>query len=326
MRNHDRSVTSSAAHRLPGAIAMDLLERERCLADLSEWLRGAAERGGCIALVAGEAGIGKTTLVQEFSRQQSEIRVLWGACDALFTPRPLAPLHDIARQAKGALLRAVNSGTNRDEIFAAALDELEREKALVVFEDMHWADEATLDLLKFLGRRIHRTNAMLALTYRDDEVGPRHPLRYLIGDLPRASVHRMSLPPLSESAVAQLASRAERPSKGLHGLTGGNPLFVTEVLAAAADTVPATVRDAVVARAARLSPAAREIAELVCAVPGKLNSGCWSKRPGWMRRVSRVAWASAWCVMRMILWPIGTSLSGAQWETRFPRLVCRVCT
>jgi DNA-binding CsgD family transcriptional regulator len=248
---------------------MELLERERYLADLAQWLHSAAVRGGCIALVAGEAGIGKTTLVQEFCRQMGETRILWGACDALFTPRPLAPLHDIVRQTKGALLTAVNSGASREEIFTATLDELEREKALVVFEDMHWADEATLDLLKYLGRRIHRTHAMLAITYRDDEVGPRHPLRYVIGDLPRASVHRMSLPPLSESAVAQLASRAERPAKGLHGLTGGNPLFVTEVLAAAADTVPTTVRDAVLARAVRLSPAAREIAEIVCVVPGK---------------------------------------------------------
>jgi len=251
------------------AHSMELLERERCLADLAEWLRAAAERGGCVALVAGEAGIGKTALIQAFAEQQSETRVLWGACDALFTPRPLAPLYDIARQTKGALLAAVNSGATRDKIFTAALDELEREKALVVFEDMHWADEATLDLLKYLGRRINRTHVMLAVTYRDDEVGRRHPLRHLIGDLPRASVHRMSLPPLSESAVAQLARRAERPWQGLHSLTGGNPLFVTEVLAAAADTVPSTVRDAVLARALRLTPAAREIAELVCVLPRK---------------------------------------------------------
>jgi DNA-binding CsgD family transcriptional regulator/tetratricopeptide (TPR) repeat protein len=248
---------------------MELLERDRCLAELTEWLHAATERGGCIALVAGEAGIGKTALVQEFSKSQRETRVLWGACDALFTPRPLGPLHDIARQTKGALLTAVNSGATRDEIFTAALDELERESALVVFEDMHWADEASLDLLKYLGRRIHRTHAMLVVTYRDDEVTPRHPLRYVIGDLPRASVRRMPLSPLSESAVAQLASRAERSSKGLYALTGGNPLFVSEVLAVAADIVPATVRDAVLARAARISPAAREIAELVSVVPGK---------------------------------------------------------
>src|ERR1700689_84830 len=192
---------------------MELLERDRYLADLTAWFGAAAEREGCIALLRGEAGIGKTVLLQEFAKRQRETRVLWGACDALFTPRPLAPLHDIAGQTKGALLTAVNSGASRDAIFTAALEELEREKTLVVFEDMHWADEATLDLLKYLGRRVHRTHVMLAVTYRDDEVGPRHPLRHVIGDLPRAGVRRMFLPPLSESAVARLASLAKRPSK-----------------------------------------------------------------------------------------------------------------
>jgi DNA-binding CsgD family transcriptional regulator len=251
---------------------MELLERERNLADLTAWFGAVAHGGGCIALVRGEAGVGKSVLLQKFSEQQRDARVLWGACDALFTPRPLAPLHDIARQAQGALLTAFNSGANREAIFAAALDELEGTQALVVFEDMHWADEATLDLLKYLGRRIHRTHALLAVTYRDDEVGPRHPLRFVIGDLPRAHTFHMPLSPLSEPAVAQLATRAGRPSKDLHGITGGNPLFVTEVLAGAADTVPVTVRDAVLVRALRLSPAAREIAELVCVVPGKAES------------------------------------------------------
>ena len=248
---------------------MELLERERCLADLTAWLGAATDREGCIALVRGEAGVGKTVLLQEFARRQRETRVLWGACDALFTPRPLAPLYDIARQIKGALLTAVISGANRDEIFTAALDELERGKALVVIEDMHWADEATLDLLKYLGRRIHRTRAMLVATYRDDEVGSRHPLRFVIGDLPRANTVRMSLSPLSEPAVVQLAMRAGRPSKDLYRVTGGNPLFVTEVLATVGGAVPVNVHDAVLARAARLSPAAREIAELVSVVPGK---------------------------------------------------------
>jgi predicted ATPase len=173
---------------------MQLLERERYLCELAEWL-AAARSGGRIALIGGEAGIGKTSLMQEFARQQRKIRVLWGACDSLFTPRPLAPLHDIARQTQGALSLAVTASSSRDAIFNAALDELERADALVVFEDMHWADEATLDLLKFLGRRIHRTKVLLVITYRDDEVGSRHPLRSLIGDLPRASTHRTLLSP-----------------------------------------------------------------------------------------------------------------------------------
>jgi DNA-binding CsgD family transcriptional regulator len=248
---------------------MELLEREQSLAELTEWLSGAAERGGCVALVHGEAGIGKTALIERFSKQQSTARVLWGACDALFTPRPLGPLHDIARQTQGALLTAVNSRGNRDAIFTAALDELERTATLVVFEDMHWADDATLDLLKYLGRRINRTHAMLVVTYRDDEVGPQHPLRSVIGDLPRTSTRRLPLAPLSEAAVTHLAAQAGRPSKGLHKITAGNPFFVTEVLASAADTIPVTVREAVLTHVAKLSPAAREIAELVCMVPGK---------------------------------------------------------
>jgi len=184
---------------------MELLERRLYVAELGEWLAAASERGGCIALVGGEAGIGKTALLQEFSKQQRKTRVLWGACDSLFTPRPLAPVHAIARQTQGALLAAVDSGASRDVIFTAVLDEMEKSPSLIVFEDMHWADEATLDLVKFLGRRIHRTRAMLAATYRDDEVGPRHPLRLVIGDLPRASTRRMLLSPLTESAVEHLA-------------------------------------------------------------------------------------------------------------------------
>jgi DNA-binding CsgD family transcriptional regulator/tetratricopeptide (TPR) repeat protein len=247
---------------------MRLLERAQCLVDLAEWLGAATKQGGCVALVHGEAGIGKTALLQEFSKEQRG-RVLWGACDALFTPRPLGPLHDIARQTQGALFTALTAGSGRDAIFSAALDELERSDTLVIFEDMHWADEATLDLLKYLGRRIARTRGMLVVTYRDDEVGPRHPLQSVIGDLPRGATHRMLLPPLSESAVAQLASAAGRAAKGLHDVTGGNPFFVTEVLAARGDSVPVTVREAVLAHAAKLSAAARDIAELVSVVPGR---------------------------------------------------------
>src|SRR5579863_1224925 len=250
---------------------MELLEREQWLTDLTDWLASAAVHGGCTALVAGEAGIGKTALLQTFAQRQKGVRVLWGACDALFTPRPLAPLHDIARQTQGRLSATLGSGARPDLIFTAALDEFERMKTLVVIEDVHWADEATLDLLKYLGRRIHRTHAMLAVTYREDELGPQHPLRLVVGDLPRASTHRISLAPLSEAAVAQLASQAGRSVAGLHGVTGGNPFFVTEALATTGDRVPPTVRDAVLARAARLSPAARQIAELVGLVPGRIE-------------------------------------------------------
>lgn len=268
-----RSSIDALALLSPGAkiSPMELLERERYLSDLTEWL-ATARRGGGIALVGGEAGIGKTSLMQEFARQQHKARVLWGACDSLFTPRPLAPLYDIARQSQGALLTAVTASTSRDAIFNAALDEFERAEALVVFEDMHWADEATLDLLKFLGRRIQRTKVLLVITYRDDEVGTRHPLRTVLGDLPRAHTHRTFLSPLSEGAVAELAKQAGRGTVDLHRITGGNPLFVTEVLAESTTSVPATVRDAVLGRAAKLSPNARAIAEVVSVIPAKTEA------------------------------------------------------
>ena len=251
---------------------MELLERKKSLAELTDWLRRAIEGPGCIALLGAEAGIGKTALLQEFAKAPLRARVLWGGCDALFAPRPLGPLYDIARQTQGELLATITSNANREVIFAAALGELERTQTLLVFEDMHWADEATLDLLKYLGRRVQRTRAMLAVSYRDDEVGPRHPLRFVIGDLPRSATHRMSLLPLSEPAVAQLARQAGQQSADLHRITGGNPFFVTEALAAVADTVPVSVRDAVLTRAMRLTPDARKIAELACVVPGRTES------------------------------------------------------
>jgi predicted ATPase len=251
---------------------MELLERDSSLTTLNQWLLAIATRGGCNVLIGGEAGIGKSALVHAFARGQSALRVLSGGCDDLFTPRPLSPLHDIARQAQGRLLAVLGTGARRDDIFSAALDELERTPTLMVIEDAHWADEATLDLLTYLGRRVNRTHSMILISYRDDEVGPRHPLRAVIGELPRACTHRHFLTPLSESAVAELARRAGRAAGALHAVTGGNPLFLTEVLAAGTEAVPTTVSDAVLARAARLTPAAREIAERVCVVPGRTEA------------------------------------------------------
>src|SRR5215469_5731349 len=131
----------------PQGIAMLLLERDKQLALLARWHDATATRGGCITLVTGEAGIGKTALVSEFARRRGPaIRVLWGSCDPLSTPQPLGPLRDVGRQVGGALLDAVTQGTSRERIFAAVIDELERpgKPLVLVIEDMHWADDATL--------------------------------------------------------------------------------------------------------------------------------------------------------------------------------------
>src|SRR5580698_7233216 len=210
---------------------MHLLEREIYLDALNTGFAGLAQGSGCIALVSGEAGIGKTALIQEFTAERRKAaRVYWGGCEALFTPHPLAPLHDIARQAGGGLPAIVASAANRDVIFHATIDHLGRglKATIVVFEDVHWADEATLDLIKFLGRRVRNLPVMLIISYRDDEVGVHHALRTVIGDLPFALLTRVSLPSLSEVAVRTMALRMGREATDLCRVTGGNPFFVTE--------------------------------------------------------------------------------------------------
>src|SRR5947209_17769878 len=144
---------------------MELLEREQFLDELEAILDDVAAGNGRLVLVSGEAGIGKTSLVERFA-ETHQARVLWGACDALFTPRPLGPLYDIAHQTQGNLLALLEEEAQRASIFSAALDEMAagRVPSITVIEDAHWADEATLDLLKFLGRRITRLNVMLVVT------------------------------------------------------------------------------------------------------------------------------------------------------------------
>lgn len=253
---------------------MELLERERFLETLTSTLGRAATDGGRTVLVSGDAGIGKTALVEHFARaNRQRARVLWGGCDALFTPRPLGPLYDIAHQANPDLLKLLEAQAPRPSLFGAFFDDLRgsRGPAIVIFEDVHWADEATLDLIKFLGRRIQQTRTMFIITYRDDEVSTGHPLRSVLGELPSSAVTRLSLVPLTEAAVAALARRAHRPVEGLYAATGGNPFFVTEALASPAEAVPMTVRDAVLARTRRLSPAAREVLDLASVVPGRIE-------------------------------------------------------
>ncbi|HEX7146381.1 MAG TPA: AAA family ATPase, partial [Actinomycetota bacterium] len=248
---------------------MDLLERASLLDELGAAL-GATATGGCVALVAGEAGMGKSALVRRFAeRHSADARFLLGACDPLLTPRALGPLHDLGRQTGGRLAALLAAGSPREQLFAGLLDELDRGAGpqVVVVEDAHWADEATLDLLVFLGRRIERTRALLIVTYRDDELAVDHPLRGVVGRLPPEAVRRLRLLPLSEAAVAELARRAGRPAAGLRSLTGGNPLLVTEVLAAADAGVPLTVRDLVLARFGGLPADAQEVVRLVAVVP-----------------------------------------------------------
>ena len=219
-------------------------------------------------LVGGEAGIGKTALVQAFCLGLASARVLSGACEALQTARPLGPLVDIASETGGELEWLVERGSGPVDVLAALLGELRRQPpSVLVIEDLNRADGATLDLVRLLARRIESVPALVVLTYRDDEVGRTDPLRRALGELPPAAITRLQLEPLSECAVGDLARPYDVDSAELHRLTGGNPFYVTEALAAGGATLPESVRDAVLARAARLPGCARALLDAVAIAP-----------------------------------------------------------
>jgi DNA-binding CsgD family transcriptional regulator/tetratricopeptide (TPR) repeat protein len=250
-----------------------LLERAEQLALLDEALTAVAGGGrGRTVLTVGEAGIGKTALLRRFSDSVSgTARTLRAACDHLFTPRPLGPFLDLAEAVGGQLAARVADAVRPYDVAAALLAELGSEgTTVVVIEDVHWADEASLDVIRLVARRIEAVPALLILSYRDDELHRSHPFRLVLGDLSAGGqVTRVDLAGLSRSAVVTLARPQGLDAGELHIRTAGNPFFVTEVLADGTGRIPRTVRDAVLARAARLGPAASELLDAAAVIPGR---------------------------------------------------------
>jgi DNA-binding CsgD family transcriptional regulator len=243
-------------------VTVGLLEREAQLASLTGYAGEARDGAGRLVLVGGEAGVGKSALVEQAQRDVPAAQWLWGACDGLFTPRPLGPLFDIASKLGGELLELCRADAPREDLFGALLRQVSEpgELHVLVMEDVHWADEATIDLLRFLGRRLRDVPVLLIATYRDDGLSPDHPLRVALGDLAtQRSTRRIGLAPLTERAVGLLAADSGLEPAALYRLTGGNPFYVTEVLQSGMGEVPPSARDAVLARAARLSAGARAV-------------------------------------------------------------------
>ena len=242
-----------------------LLEREAQLAALRDYADESAAGRGRMVLVSGEAGVGKSSLVEAFEDRSDAARWAWGACDGLSTPRPLGPLLDLAGDLDDDLERLSRSGAPREVLFDAVLERLPRRgtedpPVVLVVEDVHWADEATLDLLRFLGRRLRDRRAMVIATYRDDALAPDHELRSAIGELTaQRSTRRIGLLPLSLPGLTALAAGTGVDPDELLELTGGNPYFATEVLHTPAEVLQPSVRDVVLARAATLHERARDV-------------------------------------------------------------------
>jgi DNA-binding CsgD family transcriptional regulator len=239
---------------------MELLEREPFLGALGDYATEAASGHGRLVVVAGEAGIGKTALVEAFRESRPDIRWSWGACDGGFTPRPLGPLYEIASELGGRLRDLYAADADRSELFAEFTAMLEAGPGTVgvIVEDLHWADEASLDWLAYVARRVGRARALVIATYRDSETGHDDLLASAMGRITtHSSTRRITLPPLTVAAVRRLVDG--RHADRVHSLTGGNPFLVTELLADTSGAVPPTVADVVRSRVLHHSTAARRM-------------------------------------------------------------------
>ena len=252
----------------------ELFERDRELALLKAAFDEATAGRGRIALVTAQAGGGKTALIDSFcTAHTGQARVLRGACDALFTPRPLGPIHDFVANLGSEFEQTLRGEAVPYQVAAALIDDLHHNAPTVlVIEDVHWADEATLDVLRLLVRRIAGECALIVLSYRDDSLDASHPLRVMLGEVASGlALTRVPLAPLSLEAVAQLAEPYGVDAAELYRVTAGNPFFVTEVCASGNSGIPATVRDSVLARSARLSSEAQTLLEAVAIVPPQVE-------------------------------------------------------
>ena len=254
---------------------MRLIERESQLAALYQYAGEASQGQGRLVLISGEAGVGKSVLLEEFAQELDEARWLWSGCDGLFTPAALGPLLDIASRLDGELLQLCRAEAKRDQLYGALLRQLSdlRPRTVIAIEDVHWADEATLDLLSYLGMRIQHLGVLLLVTYRDDALVTNDPLRLTFGALAsQRATRRLSLPTLSISGVATLANGSGIDPTELHRLTAGNPFFVTELLQAGSDGLPVSVRDAVLARTRTLSTQARDALDTAALIGARMQA------------------------------------------------------
>ncbi len=223
-------------------------------------------------VVCGESGAGKTTFVETFvERLPAGQRVLWGPCDPLTTPGPLGPIQELADHFSPDTRGVLQGATHPHEIFAAVFAELTTRPTVLVIDDLHWADQATVDLLRFVLRRIRRTHSLVVCTVRDDEIAIGHPVRSLLGDVARSSVAAsLALSPLSLEAVTALVGDRPVDPVQLHRITGGNAFFVVEMLDHIGEDLPTTVRDAILARTVGLDVPAWDLLYLLTSAPGAI--------------------------------------------------------
>jgi ATP/maltotriose-dependent transcriptional regulator MalT len=249
---------------------MELIERGSFLTALiSQFGKVSKNEGRCI-FVSGEAGIGKTSLIKAFCNEvKDKCNVYHGICDALFTPRPLAPLYDVLLQLGKNIPEGNIDITNRTVFFTNFLHELNDRKKVnvIVFEDIHWADEATLDFIKFLARRITQLKCLFILTYRNTEIHSSHPLRNIMGQLNPDSFTRIELMPLSKHAVEKMAEERGYNGEDVFRITNGNPFYVTEILASYSHGIPDNIKDSILSVYNKMNEKTKHVWEILSVLP-----------------------------------------------------------
>jgi DNA-binding CsgD family transcriptional regulator/tetratricopeptide (TPR) repeat protein len=257
-----------------GTGTKNLLERDQALDGLAHALSEVRSGHGRCVLLMGEAGVGKTSLIDAaMQAHQGAFDWLRAGCDALHTPRPLGPLVDLCSVFPASLADAVHAGRTYNGLFPALLAWLRHPKTprVLVIEDLHWADEATLDCVRYLGRRLADAGFLMLLTLRAEQLDAHPPLRLTLAALSAAATLRIELKPLSPAAVEALAGRHRRSADGLHALTGGNPFYLQQVLNAAPGALPGSLRDTVLAQADLLAPSVRDALDTLSCSPGGLE-------------------------------------------------------
>jgi len=282
----------------PGSYRTSFVGRADELGHLERALAAAAEGSPKVVLVKGEAGVGKTRLVDEFVRQAEAggARVLVGGCvDIGGGSLPYGPVVEALRESDGGALRVLLDPEHGEiagdigqlrlfEGLLRLLQDLCADRPLVlVVEDLHWANESTLDLLRFVLRNVRRERFMLLATCRDDEYAEL-PLRSFLAELNRDSrTDRIELRRFHREELAQLLTGvlAEAPDDevidSVLARSEGNAFFAEELVAAGLGhsdhPVPARLRDILLSRVAALSEEAQETL-WVLAVCGRLADHC----------------------------------------------------
>ena len=250
----------------------DLVDRGTELETLTRCFESACDGAGTAVMICGPAGMGKTSLVQAFLASLDEREdvptVLRCGCDDLIRPRPFGPFRDMIRSS-GLLSDELAVDPNQEDILVGLTDLLDRPNrpAVLVVEDAQWADDASIDVMRYLARRVVSLHAMLVITTRDDDAGGNHHVRNLLtGSSSSAPVH-IGLGPLSLQAVDQLAADSSLDGRYLHEVTGGTPLLVRQLLSADDEDATRLARETLMSRAAALSPEGRAVLQTLSVIP-----------------------------------------------------------